>query len=343
MLLFSLFLCISFLIKSTVSVLNKRQAVASRSCGNEDNTISICTPTSSSVWQNGTDQEITWKWNNPTLISYDTLDLYLLYQPTDGNYKTIKSWTGLERMKGVLVEHIDDSWFPSSPLKEENVTWTMYFYIVGSEYDIQQDLSLIPSQHNFFPVPQVFTIIQPSSTAAITTITPTTSSNPINSLSPTINQHKSSSSLPGWAIAVICIAAVILFITVAIAFVWALRRRRNKQNNIMASQPSSDEKRPVLASSKNESHILSAPAPYKEDADSEKSPRPPLGVLGEGHHSSSILSSTDALMIADTFRQFMRRPDWNEENELHKQGANDKKGRSTGEINPGTSSLDTSL
>ncbi|KAL0086106.1 hypothetical protein F4703DRAFT_1853940 [Phycomyces blakesleeanus] len=33
------------------------------------------------------------------------------------------------------------------------------------------------------------------------------------------------------------------------------------------------------------------------------------------HQSSSILSSTDALLIADTFRQFMRKPEWNEHTE----------------------------
>lgn len=45
----------------------------------------------------------------------------------------------------------------------------------------------------------------------------------------------------------------------------------------------------------------------------------PLGLHSEANQSSSILSSTDALMIADTFRQFMRKPDWNEELELNEQ------------------------
>jgi hypothetical protein len=44
-----------------------------------------------------------------------------------------------------------------------------------------------------------------------------------------------------------------------------------------------------------------------------------LGLHSEANQSSSILSSTDALMIADTFRQFMRKPDWNEELELNEQ------------------------
>lgn len=42
-----------------------------------------------------------------------------------------------------------------------------------------------------------------------------------------------------------------------------------------------------------------------------------LGIHSEANHSSSILSSTDALMIADTFRQFMRKPEWNEDLELN--------------------------
>ncbi|CAM0139249.1 unnamed protein product [Umbelopsis sp. WA50703] len=37
-----------------------------------------------------------------------------------------------------------------------------------------------------------------------------------------------------------------------------------------------------------------------------------LGQLPEGRQSNSVLSSTDALMIADTFRNLMRKPDWNE-------------------------------
>lgn len=56
---------------------------------------------------------------------------------------------------------------------------------------------------------------------------------------------------------------------------------------------------------------------------SEKPPPPTqaqqLGLNSEANQSSSILSSTDALMIADTFRQFMRKPDWNEELELNEQ------------------------
>jgi hypothetical protein len=40
-----------------------------------------------------------------------------------------------------------------------------------------------------------------------------------------------------------------------------------------------------------------------------------LGQHSEGRLSNSVLSSTDAIMIADTFRNLMRKPDWNEKSD----------------------------
>lgn len=36
----------------------------------------------------------------------------------------------------------------------------MYFYLVGTGADIQEDLAKIPSGHNQFPPPQPFTLIR---------------------------------------------------------------------------------------------------------------------------------------------------------------------------------------
>lgn len=63
----------------------------------------------------------------------------------------------------------------------------------------------------------------------------------------------------------------------------------------------------------------------RQDEVSFHSEKPPLGLHSEAHQSSSILSSTDALMIADTFRQFMRKPEWNEEMELKAQQQKEQK------------------
>lgn len=37
-------------------------AIASRSCGGQNNTVSICSPLDTSIWYNDTDQAITWKY-----------------------------------------------------------------------------------------------------------------------------------------------------------------------------------------------------------------------------------------------------------------------------------------
>lgn len=35
-------------------------------------------------------------------------------------------------------------------------------YIIGADLDLQNDLDLIPTEHNFFPAPQSFTLIRES-------------------------------------------------------------------------------------------------------------------------------------------------------------------------------------
>ncbi|KAI8968564.1 hypothetical protein BDF20DRAFT_996375 [Mycotypha africana] len=337
----------------------KRQAIASRACGNENNTISICSPSSGSVWYNDTDQEITWKWNNPTLLHYDTLDLYLLYKndTTATTFQVVKTWPELERTKGVLVQHIDDTWYPSEMdfSTTNNISWTMFFYIVGSGYDIQSDLDLIPTRLNFFPVPQVFTLIQSARNTTATEISPSAYS-PNNDTNHHTSQTSTSNhvnNLPGWAIAVIVIVVLIVIAATA-ALIWALRykNRTSVNDKFIISKKNGgstdDEKLPVLlaATNKTESNVMihsavsgitttttATPVPAatvstvrttirstssaainkQNDASTSPLKRPSLADLNDQQQSSSILSSTDALMIADTFRQFMRKPDWNEE------------------------------
>ncbi|CAO0796615.1 unnamed protein product [Mucor circinelloides] len=319
--------------------------------------------------------------SNPTLIQYNTLDLYLLYQPTEGTYEVIKTWPGQERTKGVLVQHIDNSWYPSQISDNSpNVSWTMYFYIVGADYDIQTDLALIPTQHNFFPVPQIFTLIQISrnttaTTPSTTTISSSPTSTPSSITAATSGSNNNNKKLPGWAIAVIVIASL-LFIAAVAALIWAYKRYKKRSNSnrrsMMALGPNNaggdDEKVLILTPTKNESHVaisqniastgtsggattaaamaagtaaatnsksrsgdissihsstqqLWSPRSLspRQDEVSFTSEKPQLGLNSDAHQSSSILSSTDALMIADTFRQFMRKPEWNEELELQRQ------------------------
>lgn len=63
--LLSSFFCTFFLKKKKKSktIVSKiKQVVTPLSCGNEENTVSICSPSKSSVWYNNTDQEFTWNY-----------------------------------------------------------------------------------------------------------------------------------------------------------------------------------------------------------------------------------------------------------------------------------------
>lgn len=84
-----------------------------------------------------------------------------MYQSTEGNFTNVKNWTHLEKVKGTLVEHIDDSWYPE-PIQDNapNKSWSMYFFLVGADQDYQADLALIPTLHNYYPAPQVFTLLR---------------------------------------------------------------------------------------------------------------------------------------------------------------------------------------
>ncbi|CAO3660148.1 unnamed protein product [Rhizopus microsporus] len=331
-----------FLNQVTAStIFDKRQAIASRSCGGENNTVAICSPTASSVWYNNTLYEITWKYNNPYFNAYNQVDLYLLYSPSSGQYESIKNWTGLDKSTGVFVPTVDDSWYPQ-PIKDNspNVSWTMYFYLVGTGADIQEDLAKIPSGHNQFPPPQPFTLIQSAhntthSTSAAPTSS-TTQSSPSTLSTSSNDSNQGSNRLPGWAIALICIVSI-LFIAASIALIWAVRRYKNRKHLAAVtgtgSEHANDEKLLVpdhialtSAAAPTATHDLSvhSASPPQQNrtlsSTNEKLPamqQASLGIHSEANHSSSILSSTDALMIADTFRQFMRKPEWNEDLELN--------------------------
>ncbi|KAG1040605.1 hypothetical protein G6F43_012256 [Rhizopus delemar] len=249
------------------------------------------------------------------------VDLYLLYSPnTTGDYTSVKTWTNLEKSIGILVPLVDDSWYPETLQDNSpNVSWTMYFYLVGAGYDIQTDLAKIPSGQNQFPPPQSFTLIQNARNTSQSTPDDRRPTEP-NATHPETPNEKSSSQLPSWAIALICVFSV-LFLAALMAIVWAVKRyREKKRDGFVATATAHDEKllvpdhialttaaAPTGTSSNHSTPTLLQPNLNRAD---EK-----LGVLNEANHSSSILSSTDALLIADTFRQFMRKPEWNEDHE----------------------------
>ncbi|KAG2227681.1 hypothetical protein INT45_004723 [Circinella minor] len=358
-LLFSYFVTI---IKATTDDLVKRQVVASPACARLENTQGICSPSSSSVWYNGTYQELTWKYNNPNyMTSEGTVNVHLLYM-IDNEYTSIKNWTNQPLQPGTIVQLIDDTWFPSLlPENSANKTWEPYVYVITNGHDYREEIAY---DYNF-PAPVQFKLIQ---NAPDTTSTSDDDNNTNKS-----ENNNDSSGLKGWMIAVIVIACV-LFVAALIALFWLFRRlRRNKaaaagtttgeggdQRNLiqgkdgtyssqMSSVPSTQAAiaRPFAGSVTNASSVggerndmssIHSSTPIVHHAQHQRvpslpqSPSSPKSTTAENfenkaptspavaqimqqqeaRQSSSILSSTDAIMIADTFRQFMRKPEWNE-------------------------------
>ncbi|KAI8384729.1 uncharacterized protein BYT42DRAFT_272296 [Radiomyces spectabilis] len=144
----------------TASTIWKRQAASSTGCADRDNTVTICSPEPQDIWHNGTYHEITWKYNNAIYARYDTLDLYLLdFQHNE--YRTLKKWTGLQRTKGLLIQAVDDSWFPSpAPNNSPDRVYTLYLYLLASNITLERELRKLTLRESFYPAPQTLTLIR---------------------------------------------------------------------------------------------------------------------------------------------------------------------------------------
>ncbi|KAI7859936.1 hypothetical protein BDC45DRAFT_495343 [Circinella umbellata] len=323
-LLFSYFVTI---IKATTDDLVKRQVVASPACARLENTQGICSPSSSSVWYNGTYQELTWKYNNPNyMTSEGTVNVHLLYM-IDNEYTSIKNWTNQPLQPGTIVQLIDDTWFPSLlPENSANKTWEPYVYVITNGHDYREEIAY---DYNF-PAPVQFKLIQNA---------PDTSTSNDNNNTNDSESNNDSSGLKGWMIAVIVIACV-LFVAALIALFWLFRRlRRNKAAAAgTTTGEGGDQRNLIQGGERNDMSSIHSSTPIVHHAQHQRVPSLPQSPSSpksspaenfenkaptapavaqimqqqEARQSSSILSSTDAIMIADTFRQFMRKPEWNE-------------------------------
>ncbi|KAI8096163.1 uncharacterized protein BX664DRAFT_323273 [Halteromyces radiatus] len=344
------------------TLFDKRQAVASQSCGDRDQTVAICSPSTTDVWYNNTYHELYWKYNNAVFNGFETLTFYLLQQTNSTNYKQIKSFDVVHAV-GVQVVLIDDSWYPAPiPDNSPNVTRIVYAYLLGSGVDLQQELA---NPLSIYPRPTQFTLIQNAHNTTSNSTSPSSSPSSLSSTSASSNNQ--GSSLPPWAIAIIVIAAVAITIA-AIALAWLIRNiRKNRKhqplnksdldsseglNNLAPSNTTVPETTPVpkniVNKNTNMNHIETRDLPSSIHSSApmirgsptvpspssiERSPSittnttsatnnsPNVNMTAvhhmhadasNPHQTSSILSSTDALMIADTFRQFMRKPDWSD-------------------------------
>ncbi|ORX55013.1 hypothetical protein DM01DRAFT_1335305 [Hesseltinella vesiculosa] len=326
-------LMLTLIIQVQSTVLEKRQAVSNSNCGSTNNTIALCSPSASSSWYNSTYQAIVWNYNNPVFNRYETLSFYILQQIGNGSYQTIKS-VNVQTASGIQVELIDDSWFPSVlPNNSPNVTRQVSAYIVGSTVDPANELA---NPLSIYPAPVPFIMIQNAHNTSSDNNTNSNNSTTTVSNSPT--PPNNNLAIPGWAIAVIVVAGVAIIGT-ALGAYWFIRRyrRHRQQRKLAADSPplaTKHEQDPnSLASSPtsnlSSSHMIGTLKTAQSS--SVHSFTPMLGSGSQRSNSSpttersptlntnrskadAVLSSNDALMLADTFRKQLRKPEWHDEN-----------------------------
>ncbi|CAO3647068.1 unnamed protein product [Mucor fragilis] len=314
-----------------------------QTCSDQGNQYPFCSPVSTDVWTNGSTYDFVWNFNYPFYVGYESISLYLYYY-IKFEYQNVKNFTNLDTSTGGIEVTVDDSWFltPLNP-GDSPKNWTMLGFYLPSTLDSAQELA---SPTSMFPRPFNFTITQiaPPGNSSTTNITNTTNSTNTNNSNNNSNDKNngggssssnSSSALPGWAIAVIVIAVVAL-VCGAAALVWAiLISRRNKRNNKLIpiaggggkggrngdSSKGSGEKGFYKESASINSQAKinafrstdSVPMSAAENASS-------VGTLASRQTYTqpftpydNKLSSTDAVLLADTFRNTLGRStaDWN--------------------------------
>ncbi|KAI8080904.1 hypothetical protein BDF21DRAFT_451839 [Thamnidium elegans] len=332
-------------------------------CAGKGNQYPFCSPNSYAVWVNGSTHDFIWNkkygkktkffhypldyvllifynvyFSYPFYVGYEKISLYLYYI-VKFEYVSVKNYTDLDRATGGTEVTVDDSWF-LEPLENGSAPRNLSisaFYLPST----LSPYSEISSTISMFPRPYNFTVIQLALPANGTPPSPTnpssdTNNNNSNNNSSNSDHSLSSSTLPGWAIAVIVIA-VIAFICGVAALIWAVyMSRRNKKSNKLD---------PITGSNNNGYH-----KEYSASINSQtkvtafrSTDSVPMTTASQGENASSIgtlaydssnkLTSSDAVFLADSFRNTLGRSvnDWNNTTLVDGEEEEEEKRRKLGE------------
>ncbi|RCH91783.1 hypothetical protein CU097_007166 [Rhizopus azygosporus] len=302
-------------------------------CGSNGNTDTICSPKPNDTWKNGTWYPITWNSMYPSYVSAETLDIYVYFIQ---NYQKIqvKHWSDIDPSVGTFPILVDNSW----RLDSGNQTYDCLVYIIPSHVKPLKEMNNVFSD---YPSPIHINLAQvalaSSSVSLSATQLGTAASRSVAIVTPTIQAsvtpsavlNKDQHALQPWVISAASLA-ILAAIGACITLCWAMRHVRRKllvhgeKDQLESSNSKSAEGKesffnnnassmtmvnPTIAS------VISHSQPTKLHETSKCEPSSPLYEM-RPHSSVSLyskeplLSSTDALMIADTFRQRMRCPEW---------------------------------
>lgn len=275
-------------------------------CGSNGNTDTICSPKTNDVWKNGTWYPITWNSMYPTYVSAGELSIYVYFVK---NYQKIqiKQWSNIDPTEGNLPVLVDDTWRLNS---SEATNYDCLVYIVPTQVDPLKEMNNMFSDYPTaisFHVAQV--ALSPISTAlptSTTSILPTSTVLPtITSLpsQPTIQPTKD--NLQPWIISAICIASLAALGT-CFSLGWIFFRKKQ-----WSQKPKEDTLPPYV-------HPLN-------NASSMTMVNPSQGRQTRLQSCTSLskepfLTSNDAHILANAFRETMRCPEWQTEQDRRRAG-----------------------
>ncbi|CAO3587673.1 unnamed protein product [Absidia cylindrospora] len=276
-------------------------------CGQNGNLDTICSPVTGDSWrQNGT-YLATWNPFYPTYVSSTSLSIYIYFVE---NYEKINvmSFHNVTNT-GEYPILINNSWFDPSLNLQRSPKHDALFYLISSDVNPVTEMNNLNS---VWSSPIHFNVEPFSST----------SSNPQEVSSTALSSPASSSSdRAPWVTPLIVIGCLLLLVCcVSVLYILRILRRRklvfdekvpSEQISFKSStmKPSScdqfskrnqhnDRQRTVLRSSYTNLSSVTPPPPTLQS------------ISNLSNRSDPPLTSTDAILIADTFRQRMRRPNW---------------------------------
>ncbi|CAO3617881.1 unnamed protein product [Cunninghamella blakesleeana] len=274
--------------------------LASPNCGRNGNQDTICSPMNGETWnQNGTWYLFTWNPTYPTYVASNSLSIYFYFVE---NYKFIEimAFHNITN-QGELPMIINNTWFNSPSITQKGSQHDARVYVIASELDPITEMNNLNSP---WPKPVQFYIDE-----ALSPSQKDGSTQPIN-------DNNSSSGSQSWVtplVLVLCLLAVVISVVVFMVL-RKIRRRKlvygekshlddTKYKNDMFPISPSDE------GFKYDRHTNYSAS--TQDITYMHPPPPTLQSMSNlSCRSDPLLSSTDALLIADTFRQRMRRPEW---------------------------------
>ncbi|ORY93408.1 hypothetical protein BCR43DRAFT_517641 [Syncephalastrum racemosum] len=281
-------------------------------CGDRGNMDTICSPKPSQNWKNGSWHQIQWNPSYPSYAQASSVNIYLYYVE---NYHStlIKNWSNVSPSQGEYAVQVDDSWF----LLTQETKNSALIYLLPSNMDPATELQ---NRHSAYPKPVSFFIENAS-----------IGSNPqTNQSSAEQTDNSDNEVLRPWAIALIVLASIAA--TVALAVLLCLLRQVQRRKQLVYDEKDggmvdSDVPSIAIAAPKQDwnaappHHISGSinPPTFSQYMASSSLVVPDSSTMYLRPQSTSNISSrsegppltsNEAIMLADSFRQQMRQPDW---------------------------------